>query len=172
MDLILTDRPLPAQLEGAHQDRTVIHVAEQKIAPCVGCFGCWIKTPGRCVIRDDAPAIYPLIAHCSRLLVVSRLLLGCYDIPMKRVVERSLPNQQPFIRLHHGETHHVQRSVRPKQLTVIAYGAEDQEEKQIFERWLRRNGLNTLAEDCRIRYAEHGEQAAQMAWEEVRTWEN
>lgn len=24
-----------------------------KIQHCIGCFGCWVKTPGACVIRDE-----------------------------------------------------------------------------------------------------------------------
>ncbi len=170
MDLILTDRHLPSL--SLPDNTPVIHVAEQKIAPCVGCFGCWIKTPGRCVIRDDAPAIYPAIARCDRLLVVSRLLLGCYDLPMKRLVERSLPNQQAFIRLHHGESHHVQRAVQPKQLTVVAYGAQDQEERDLFRRWLGRNSLNTLAEDYTILFADSEAQAEELAGKVVRAWVN
>jgi len=94
MDLILTDCPLSSLPAGS--DLRLVNVAEQAIAPCVGCVGCWIKTPGRCVIRDDAPSIYPDIARCDRLLVVSHLFLGCYDLPMKRLMERSLPNQQAF----------------------------------------------------------------------------
>ena len=23
-----------------------------KVADCLGCFGCWVKTPGQCVIDD------------------------------------------------------------------------------------------------------------------------
>ena len=165
MDLILTDLPLPA-LSGPD----VIQVAEQRIAPCVGCFGCWIKTPGRCVIRDDAPGIYPAMARCDRLLIVSRLLLGCYDLPMKRLMERSLPNQQAFLRLHHGETHHLQRAVRPKQLTVVAYGAADEEEQALFSRWLARNALNTLAEHWVVRFADSEAQAEILAREVAAAW--
>ena len=168
MDLVLTDHPLPA-LE-PRDGLELIHVGERRIVPCVGCFGCWIKTPGRCVIRDDAPAVYPLIARSTRLLVVSRLLLGCYDLPMKRLMERSLPNQQAFIRLHHGETHHVQRAVLPKRLTVVAYGAQDQQEKEIFSRWLERNGRNTMADDPHIYFAETPEEAEAMAQEVTLSW--
>ena len=24
-----------------------------EILNCIGCFGCWIKTPGKCIIRDQ-----------------------------------------------------------------------------------------------------------------------
>lgn len=170
MDLILTDRALPSLPR--HDQLHVVHVAEQRIAPCVGCFCCWIKTPGRCVIRDDAPAIYPRIAHCDRLLVVSRLFLGCYDLPMKRLMERSLPNQQAFILIHHGETHHIQRSVHPKQMTVVAYGAESDGEKALFERFVKRNALNTLSEDCTIHFADSEAQVDTLVEKAVAAWEN
>ena len=170
MKLILSDRSI--RLPDGREHIELVDLSKRKIANCVGCFGCWIKTPGRCVIRDDAPAIYPHIARCDRLLVVSRLFLGCYDLPMKRLMERSLPNQQAFIRLHHGESHHVQRAVKPKELTVVAYGAQDEEEQAVFDRWLARNALNTLAEHYTIHFADSQAQAEDLAGKVVQAWAN
>jgi len=35
----------------------VMILRDEKIASCLGCFGCWLNTPGQCVIKD-AEAIY------------------------------------------------------------------------------------------------------------------
>ena len=100
----------------------VIDLSALRIAPCVGCFGCWTRTPGRCVIRDDAVQVYPKIAAARRVLYVSRLFCGGYDLPMKIMLERAIPIQQAFIRLVDGETHHFQRRVEPKEAAILAYG--------------------------------------------------
>lgn len=141
MNLILSDRPLSLQLP-PNGDSVYVDLSQKKIANCVGCFGCWTKTPGKCVIRDDAVEIYPLIAQSDRVLYVSRVRYGGYDTPMKTMLERAIPVQQAFIRLLDGETHHVQRAVRPKTATILAYGVSDTEEQALFERLVERNAHN------------------------------
>ena len=112
MKLIMSDRPLHLDLPDNDEIRYV-DLSSLKIANCVGCFGCWTRTPGRCVIRDDATRVYPLIAQSDTVVYVSRLRYGGYDSTMKTMLERAIPIQQAFIRIHRGETHHVQRGVAP-----------------------------------------------------------
>ena len=112
MKLIMSDRPLHLDLPDNDEIRYV-DLSSLKIANCVGCFGCWTRTPGRCVIRDDATRVYPLIAQSDTVVYVSRLRYGGYDSTMKTMLERAIPIQQAFIRIHRGETHHVQRAVVP-----------------------------------------------------------
>lgn len=149
MKLILSDRPLNIPI----QDRDKIHyidLSSLKIANCTGCFSCWTKTPGRCIIRDDATQVYPRIAESDTVLYVSRLKYGSYDTVMKTMLERAIPIQQAFIRIHHGETHHVQRAVASKKATIIAYGAEDKEEYSIFRQLVSRNAHNMNFEHYEI----------------------
>ena len=110
MKLLMTDRPVSAALP---QDAAAVDLSALRIANCVGCFGCWTKTPGRCVIRDDAARVYPLIARSEQVLYVSRVKYGSYAPVMKTMLERAIPVQQAFLRIHNGETHHVQRAVVP-----------------------------------------------------------
>lgn len=73
MNLILSDRPLSLPLPDSWQ---LVDLSALKITPCVGCFGCWVKTPGRCVIRDDAVTVYPLIAQSGRILYITACALA------------------------------------------------------------------------------------------------
>ena len=111
MNLVLSDRNLDS-FSQQHPTIQFIDLSRLKITNCVGCFGCWTKTPGKCVIRDDAVKVYPQIAASDRILYVSKLKYGGYDTVMKTMLERSIPVQQAFIRLLHGETHHVQTQCR------------------------------------------------------------
>ena len=170
MNLLLSDTILPASLP-KRQENYYINLQQLSISPCTGCFGCWVKTPGKCVIRDDAPKIYPLIAKSKRLLYVSRLFYGGYDIPMKTLLERSIPIQQAFIRLHHGETHHVQRDVVEKDAIILEYGAIPQEEQDLFRRYIARNASNTSLKSWNILFVEEAALESTIQ-KEVLKWEN
>lgn len=151
MELILSDRPL---FLPAAPEREYIDLSQKKVSPCVGCFGCWVKTPGRCVIRDDAPQIYPLIARSRRVLYVSRVVFGSWAPPMKAMLERSLPIQQAFLRPHMGETHHVQRLV---------------EEKDLFRRLVERNRRNMSFKSYQVIFCRE-EEVQDAAEKEVLSW--
>ncbi len=95
MRLVLSDTALPTGLP-VREDWHYVDLSQLKIADCMGCFSCWVRTPGRCVIRDDAVGVYPLIAHSDHVIYVSRLFCGSYDVPMKTMLERAIPIQQAF----------------------------------------------------------------------------
>lgn len=141
MKLIMSDKPLNISIQ--HTDEIKhIDLSSLTIANCMGCFGCWTKTPGQCVIRDDATQVYPYMAQSNAVLYISRLKYGGYDTIMKTMLERAIPVQQAFIRIHQGETHHVQRAVKAKHATIIAYGDISNEEKGIFRQLIARNAHN------------------------------
>ena len=127
-----------------------VDLNSKNINNCKGCFCCWVKTPGKCIIRDDAVSIYTKIAKTDFIVYVSRVKFGCYDTPVKNLMERSLPVQKAFIRLYKGETHHFQRDVVPKKAFIIAYGAKSDYEKRVFEKLVDRNSKNMSFYDYEI----------------------
>lgn len=168
MKLILSDMPLNISIE--NNKIKYIDLSSLKITNCVGCFGCWTKTPGKCVIRDDATKVYPYIAKSNTIIYVSHVKYGCYDTVMKTMLERAIPIQQAFIRIHNGETHHIQRDVAPKKATIIAYGSLSKEEKVIFKELVSRNAHNMNFESYNIIFASE-ENLQKTVQNEVAKWE-
>lgn len=156
MKLIMSDRPIRLNIRD-HSEIKYIDLSSLKIANCTGCFGCWTRTPGKCVMRDDATRVYPYIAASDRVLYVSRVIYGGYDMVMKRMLERAIPVQQAFIRIVKGETHHVQRAVVPKRATIVAYGDIDAEEQALFRRLVARNASNMSFESHEVIFTSEAE---------------
>lgn len=142
MRLIITDYPVTPSLYDGNSPIICINLSTLKIANCIGCFGCWTRTPGKCVIRDDATRVYTAIAKYDTVLYISRVIYGSYDVPMKTMLERAIPVQQAFIRIHQDETHHIHRNPCLKKATILAYGDLSPEEQEIFRELVARNAKN------------------------------
>ena len=156
LNLLMSDVPINVTLPDEAENR-YIDLSQKKISNCVGCFGCWVKTPGKCVIRDDAVSIYPLIAQSSKVIYVSKICYGSYDIVMKTMLERALPVQQAFIRLYQRETHHFQRNVAEKEAVIIAYGDLSEESRELFQRLIARNSKNMAFKKWEIFFVSENE---------------
>ena len=68
------------------------------IKPCVGCFGCWLKDPGQCVMKDGYNRMGALIHKADEVVVVSRYTYGGFSSFVKNVFDRSIGWVLPFLR--------------------------------------------------------------------------
>lgn len=74
-----------------------VDLCDKTIQPCRGCFCCWNKTPGRCVIDDDMAEI--LEKRIQADLVVWSFPLYFFNVPgpLKNFIDRQLPMVLPFM---------------------------------------------------------------------------
>ncbi len=87
-----------AFLEGAHwTDAEIIDVAKANIKGCLGCFACWNKTPGKCVISDGIPAILNKLIAADVILWSFPLYYFGVPGPLKNLIDRQLPLSLPFM---------------------------------------------------------------------------
>lgn len=85
-------------LEGAGwTDAEIIDVAKADIKPCLGCFACWRKTPGKCIINDEMAGILAKIIAAD--VIVWSFPLYYYGVPggLKNLIDRQLPMNLPFM---------------------------------------------------------------------------
>ena len=90
-----TFRLTDAFLRGLNRDNRhevhVVNVIDRRIAPCRGCFGCWKRMDGHCVIQDDQNDILDL--YRSSDVIIWSFPLYCYGMPshLKAVLDRTIP---------------------------------------------------------------------------------
>ena len=76
---------------------TALNVAGLDIKPCKGCFACWNKTPGKCVIADGMRDVLERIIHAD--VLVWSFPLYYFGVPgaLKNLIDRQLPMSMPFM---------------------------------------------------------------------------
>ena len=130
----------------------ILFSANPMVKPCMGCLGCWFKTPGRCVIDDRCSDIPIRISECDELILISPVLFGGYSESIKAVIDRSIPYILPYFRIVDGEMHHKMRYKKSFRMTVCFYGECDSDERQIAESLANANAVNFGAESCEVKF--------------------
>lgn len=88
-----------AFLEGFPEDAKIeiVHLSKLEIKPCMGCYSCWKKTNGRCVIQDDMQELYKKISRAD--IVIESFPLFFFGMPstVKAMTDRCLPLMMPYM---------------------------------------------------------------------------
>ena len=125
-----------------NQKETVIISDNGKIHPCICCFGCWIKTPGQCVIKDGYDNMGELMSKSSRVIIISQCLYGGYSPFVKNILDKSISYLLPYFKIKNGESHHKRRYDNNIDLTVYFYGKITESEKETARKLIKANGIN------------------------------
>lgn len=93
----LTDAFVSGMREKENHGVDTISVNRMNIKPCAGCFGCWAKTPGECVLKDDMSGL--LQTYRESDIVIWSFPLYYFGMPsgIKAFMDRLLPNNLPYI---------------------------------------------------------------------------
>lgn len=107
------------------------------IKPCIGCFGCWLKEPGECVIKDGYEKMGALIHKAEEITVISTYTYGGFGSFVKNVIDRSIGWVLPYFEINHGEMHHKKRYPEDKPITFIFRGQFSETDKLKAETYVK-----------------------------------
>ncbi|TXT59479.1 MAG: Multimeric flavodoxin WrbA [Promethearchaeota archaeon] len=140
-----------------------VPLKDRKIAPCLGCFECWVKTPGICKINDYGQKLAELMVQSDLVIHLTPITFGGYSSKLKAVIDRSIPIILPFFRKHKGEIHHKQRYKNRACLIVIGYqenGVYHNEET--FKKLIYRNSLNMAPPVYHVQIVKKGQDLSEF----------
>lgn len=143
------------RLVSTYEKETIVVADDGTINHCVGCFGCWTKDPGSCVIKDKYSNMGSLLGACTELHIVSECVYGGFSPFIKNVLDRSISYVHPDLRMREGQTHHRLRYDRPFKIYVWFYGqAITENERETAQRLAKANSINMGCQLAEVSFVE------------------
>lgn len=104
-----------------------VDLSEQNLLPCLGCFHCWLVTPGQCVHSDGMSALLEAVLAADVLVCATPIYYYAMSSSLKVFLERTFPLAQdgmvPSARgMMRNQTRYPDRW-RGKRLITIVAGA-------------------------------------------------
>lgn len=126
-----------------HMSRTMV-LRDMKLKYCTGCFGCWLKTPGECVGRDDSTGVCREMIQSDLVIFASPVIMGFTSALLKKAHDKMIPLIHPYIGIKQGEFHHRARYKKvPKMGVLLALDSNtDDEDLAIIQEIYRRDSMN------------------------------
>lgn len=96
-------------LTAGQHEVTLLNLRDMDIRYCIGCFGCWVKTPGECVTRDGSSQVCRAVINSDFTLWASPLRMGFPSALLKKAMDKSIPLIHPYGVVDQNEAHHLKR---------------------------------------------------------------
>lgn len=101
---------LSAKLKSNGNEIQTINLRDKNINYCIGCFSCWVKTPGICVFKDDVPSLLEDYMNSDFIVFATPVIMGFISPLLKNVNERMFPPiMHPFIKIDKDKMQHLER---------------------------------------------------------------
>jgi multimeric flavodoxin WrbA len=125
-----------------------VFLAKKKIAPCIACYACWMKTPGKCSQRDDMDELLDKVIASDVVVFATPVYVDNVTGIMKNFMDRLIAIGDPhWERDENGECRHLMRNPKPAKIAVISNcGFPQQSHFQVIRLYYRRVARNIHAE--------------------------
>jgi multimeric flavodoxin WrbA len=87
----------------------VVFLQEKKIGECTGCSTCWIKTPGRCVQKDDMAELIEKLKGTDLMILATPVYVDGMTGQCEYFLDRLIPLMEPHYEIRDGHSRHVVR---------------------------------------------------------------
>ncbi len=139
----LVQATITAHLKDQGVDVRAYTLRDHKIAYCIGCFGCWIKTPGECIVRDENQDIAQDVIQSDLLILLTPVVFGSYSAELKRMMDHMIPLLTPFFKRFNGKVHHQPRYDHyPAMIGLGIQQKHNPAQAAVFEALVARNAIN------------------------------
>ncbi len=118
-------------LDGKRHTVDVIPLRQMEIKTCLGCWGCWVRTPGECVFADDSADVRRRVINSDALLFASPVIMGFTSGLLKKTCDKLIPLVLPYIEMDQGECHHIKRYDSYPVLGLLLQPLEDCDEEDV-----------------------------------------
>ena len=88
----------------------LFYTKKLKVNPCQGDYNCWLRTPGKCIHKDDMEMLLPKLARADVWVFATPVYFDGISGAMKIFMERMLPLVEPFFELRDGHCRHPRRA--------------------------------------------------------------
>lgn len=123
---------------------TTLALRDLDIRYCVGCWGCWVKTPGECLSKDDSAVVCRAVINSDLTVLASPVIMGYPSALLKKTMDKLIPLVHPYATLVQGEVHHVARYPHYPRLALLLEpeADTDAEDLEIMTDLFSRAALN------------------------------
>ena len=106
--------------ERAGATTEVVFLQKQKIAGCVGCLTCWLKTPGTCVQRDGMAKLIKKIGGTDLMILATPVYVDGMTGQCKNFIDRLIPLLDPHYEIRNGHFRHVVKKKYCRKIFLVS----------------------------------------------------
>ena len=97
-----------------------IFLSNYHIAQCQGCFSCWFKTPGKCVIQDEMAQLLQKYNESDIVCFATPVYTWNMTALLKNFVDRLAPLKSPKIKEENGNFDLQNSKAQPQKFVIIS----------------------------------------------------
>ncbi len=118
-------------LEAQNHSVTLIDLRHLSLRYCIGCWGCWVKTPGQCTAQDASIEIDQAVINSDFTLWAAPLKMGFPSALLKMALDKHIPLIHPYMEVVHNEAHHLKRYHRYPRVGLLVGKEENTDEADL-----------------------------------------